>query len=456
MISVAVIVGAGLSIAFAQKGGAEGTTGGAGEATNGPMPTIVPEADTKPLPIAIPALKNVGTATEGSAKGRAFSEVVSNDLAMTGVFDVLDPKSFNPTVLQRDGITQSTIQFKDWVAVGAQALVRGGIAVTGNRVRIAANLFEATTGKLAVEKVYVGDVDDMRHLAHRFADEVYRYFVKERSVFSTRIACVKEFGAKPDITKEVFVMDFDGYGEKRVTWQNTLAMLPAWSPDGSRIAFTLSTKYNWDLWMADLRTGKQRAISEQPGLNTGAAWAKDGSRVALTMSKDGQAEIYTLKPDGTDFRRLTNNWAIDSSPSWSPDSKQIAFVSDRSGAPHIYVMNADGSSQRRLTFKGNYNQTPDWSPKGDRIAFTARDERYRFDIFTVDVKSGDIERLTQDQGNNEEPSYSPDGRLMTFISSRTGARQVWVMSSRGFNQRQISRGKGGYSKPAWSRWFTKK
>ena len=89
------------------------------------------------------------------------------------------------------------------------------------------------------------------------------------------------------------------------------------------------------------------------------------------------------------------------------------------------------------------------SPKGDKIAFTARDERYRFDVFTVSVNSGEIVRLTQDQGNNEEPSWSPDGRYIVFTSTRGGAQRVWVMTADGAHQTFITPKGGGYSTPAW-------
>jgi TolB protein len=113
-------------------------------------------------------------------------------------------------------------------------------------------------------------------------------------------------------------------------------------------------------------------------------------------------------------------------------------------------MNADGTGVRRLTFQGNYNTTPAWSPRGDVIAFTARDERNAFDIFTVNVETGKIVRLTQDAKNNEEPVFSPSGRLILFTSTRTGTRQLYVMTADGNNQVALPTDPGDFATPDWA------
>jgi TolB protein len=114
-------------------------------------------------------------------------------------------------------------------------------------------------------------------------------------------------------------------------------------------------------------------------------------------------------------------------------------------------MNADGSDVRRRTFQGTYNQTPDWSPLGDLIAFTARDERNAFDLFTVSTKTGEVKRLTQDQGNNEEPTFAPNGRLIIFTSTRLGAPHLFVMTTDGSAQLPLPADRGSYATPDWGK-----
>jgi TolB protein len=183
----------------------------------------------------------------------------------------------------------------------------------------------------------------------------------------------------------------------------------------------------------------------------GGAYSPDGSKIAFTASQNGgSTDVWVADADGGNARRLTRESSDDLSPTWSPDGKRIAFVSNRAGSPQIYVMNADGSGVRRLTFQGNYNQTPQWSPRGDLIAFTARDERKVFDVFVVSPDSGKIDRVTQNQGaTNEEPSWAPNGRLLAFTSDRKGAPQLVVSSPDGDRQVVVTDGRTVIATPAW-------
>jgi len=109
-------------------------------------------------------------------------------------------------------------------------------------------------------------------------------------------------------------------------------------------------------------------------------------------------------------------------------------------------MSAGGGGAKRVTFQGKYNQTPRWSPRADKpqIAFTGRDERGVFDVFILDVKSGRIDRLTQGKGSNLDPTWSPDGRLIAYVSSRGG---LFVQNPETHHEVQIWHGSG--SSPSW-------
>ena len=398
--------------------------------------------DFRAYPIAVPVTR------DPSAKSRKVADELAEamrwDFDISPVFKVLSPKSYiaNP---KKEGMTAASINFGDWVSVGAEGLIKSSITVERSRLFADMRFFDVGSGREQLRKTYRGTAADARTFAHQFANAVVEHLTGSPGVFTSKLAVVR----KSRTGRELFVMNIDGTGRRSVTSNGSINLLPSWTKDGRSILFTSYIRHNPNLYAISASGGRPKLLSGERGLNTGGIASPDGTRIALTLSRDGNSEIYSMNSDGTGLRRLTNEWAIDSSPTWSPDGKQIAFVSSRWGDPHIFVMSASGANVRRLTDRGTYNQTPDWSPRGDLIAFTARDERNKFDIFSVNPNSKEIRRLTQDEGNNEEPSFSPDGNHIVFTSTRGGKQQVWIMAWDGSNQRRITKD-GGYTTPAWS------
>lgn len=373
----------------------------------------------------------------GDAAAAAEVEAaVAGDLRITGLFDVLDPRGFLAN-LAAEGMG---IAAQDWLAVGAQGVVKAQVA-RGGEIELHARFFEvARPGKPALEKTYRGA--DARKLAHQFANDLYEHLTGEKGIFLTRIAFVRPHSRGGDIA----MVDAGGGREATLVANGTANLLPSWSPGGGTIAYTSLLWQNPDAFALPLG-GRGRRFSKQPGLNLGPVFSPDGKHVALTLSKDGNAELYLVRADdGTIVRRLTDSPAIDTSPSFSPDGSRLAFVSARHGSPQVFVMSVAGGEAKRVTYQGGYNQAPRWCPRGDVqwIAFTGRDERYRFDVFVLDLAKGKVARVTQGQGDNYEPTWAPNGRLLAFASSRGG---LWVATPDGDAQTQIV--KGGAETPAW-------
>jgi TolB protein len=385
--------------------------------------------------IAIPPIITHGGWKKSKVK--IMRKVLSNDLELFGLFKTLNPKGFLAN-LKAEG---TSIRPKDWINVGAQAVVKARAWRMGRLIEVHWFLYDVSKGTTPVlKKVYKGR--NIRRLAHRFGNDIVYYFTKRKGVFLTRIAFAS--GSRKSGWSQIYVVDFDGYGRRRISPYGRQNILPSWSPRG-RITYTGFLWQNPDLY---IKRGKRAyRLSRQPGLNIGAKWSPRGNEIALTMSRNGNAEIYVIASNGKIKRRLTSDPGIDASPSWAPDGSQIAFVSNRGGSPQIYVMSASGGAAKRLTFKGSYNQEPAWCPNPGTplVAFTGRDDKGNYDIFTVNVKTGDVKRLTQGQGSNKSPSWSPDGRLIVFSSSRGG---LWVMNPQGLNQRRIFR--GAAHTPSWS------
>lgn len=396
-------------------------------------------ANFRPLPMAVAAPLADAAARDVALE---LDEALLFDLTASGVFRVLDRKGFLAD--PKEGMAAASIQFSRWTDVGADALVKVQVAREGQRVKAELRLFAVGTAKEELKVNGERDVREVRRLAHSFADALFRHYTREPGAFQTRLAFVRKSASG----KDVWLSDWDGRNAVPVA-QGGLNILPAVTPDGAGAAFTSYRRGRPDLFAQ--RLGGQSQLLVQAGqMATGVAYSPDGTRIAYSVAQGDAAQVWVAAADGSSGRPLTNTpYALNTSPTWSPDGKRVAFVSSRGGSPQIYVMSALGGDARRLTFQGNYNQTPDWSPRGDLIAFTARDERNAFDLFTVHVETAKVTRLTQDAGNNEEPSFSPNGRLIVFTSTRGGSPQLYVMTADGQNQLLLPMERGAAFTPDW-------
>lgn len=396
-------------------------------------------ANFRPLPVAVTA----PIADAGSRQAaKEFDQALMFDLAASGIFGVLDRKSFLADA--KEGLDAGGIKFNRWSDVGADMLVKTQIARAGETVSGELRLYTVAAAKEELKVSHSVSAKNPRALAHHFAGELYRHFTGEKGPFGSRLAFVKRNGAD----REVWLADWDGRNAEPIA-QSGINILPVVTPKNDGVAFTSYRQGRPALFVGS--KGRVSIFSTRGGMPMGVSYSPDGSKAAYAISSGEAAQIWIASADGSAARQLTDSPSLNTSPSFSPDGKRIAFVSNRGGSPQIYMMNLDGSGTTRLTFQGTYNTTPEWSPRGDVVVFTARDERNAFDIFTVNVESRQIKRLTQDQANNEEPSFSPNGRLIVFSSNRAGGStsQLYVMTADGSNQLPLPVGKGHFVTPDW-------
>lgn len=395
-----------------------------------------------PLPIAVaPFAADV----DARAIAAEVNEVVRGDLVLSGLFDVLDPRGFLAEATE--GFAAPTIKFARWADVGADGLVKARIRRTGPQLEGELHLYEVGAGREVLSQVHRVTADGARELGHRFADDIVRHYTREPGVFGTKLAATRRVAGGG---RELVLYDADGKGARVLLSEKSVMMLPAWRPDGQELLVTTWRSGHPQLWSYRLADRSfRRVVTVGNGVMEGV-YSPDGTRIAFAAIQGDNTDIWVANVDGTSPRRLTKEPGIDVSPTWSPDGKRLAFVSNRAGSPQIYVMQADGSNVRRLTFQGNYNQTPSWSPRGDQIAFTARDERRVFDVFVVNVDTGRIQRVTQDQGRtNEEPTWSPNGRLLAFTTDRAGSPQLVISNVAGDRQHVVTSGSADVNAPAW-------
>jgi len=376
--------------------------------------------------IAVPELLD----GEGDENGAG---VIRNDLRLSSLFDVLDPKSFLADA-KAEGLG---IGSQAWTVVGAQGVVKGKLSKTGSKIKLEMRLYELARGNNPVlSRDYSGGKGEQRRFMHEFANEILRVLTGQAGAFGTRLAFARRVGPG---RKDIYVAEFDGHKVGRVSSGRGVAMLPSFGPGG--IWYSVLSRRGMFITHSN---ANESPIIRGDGLNMGVSVC--GNRAYFSSTRDGNSEIYSAALDGSDVRRLTNNPGIDVSPACGPGG-DIAFVSTRHGNAQVFVMSASGGAPKRVTYKGDHNQTPAWcpDPKNPLIAFTGRSGG-SFDVFTVNLKTGAYTRLTQGQGINKDPAFSPDCRMVAFASSRGG---IFISNPEGLNQTLVVR--GGAETVRWSR-----
>jgi TolB protein len=401
---------------------------------------IAPEGEVKKTALAIASfLPARQQNTEDLALAEAFHDIVRADLLYSRYFDVKED-ALSPANL--DTSPKSLAYWKGLAGHLITAQARdAGAAWTLN-----ARLTDLATGKVLTEKFYQGEKRAMRRAAHMFSDDVVLRLTGRLGIAHSKLA----FSNNSTGRKEIYMADYDGENLTRLTSDNSIALLPRWSIDSSRIYYTTYRWGNPDMFEIDLNAGKIRPFTTLQGLNIPGGFSPDGLTMVMTLSRGDDPNIYTLNVVTKRLKKLMKGFGVSSSPTWSPDGTQVAFVSDRSGNPQIYVLELATGKTRRLT-RMNWCDSPSWSPSGERIVFAGRETgRENFNIFTTDLTGSQIRRLTNAAGNNEDPSWSPDGRFVGFTSTRRGKREIFVMDADGSAPHPLTEMKGNSFTPSWS------
>jgi TolB protein len=342
------------------------------------------------------------------------------------------------------------VNLKLWKERGADWVVESSLTPRAGGVSLHLVLHDAVYGQKKGDQVFLlppeGD-PGFRMAVHAAADELVRWATGELGAAASRIAFVLEGRG----SREIYLVDSDGENVQRVTNDGSFALTPAWSPDGTRIAYTSYRAGRPILYERDLRTGRDRVLSEREGMNTTPAYSSDGQLLAFATTVSGNVEVATVGRGGGSLQQQTHGRRFDSlAPSFSPDGRSLAFVSNRLGEPAVYVMSLGGEARLVSDYaygKTRLNTSPDWSPKGGEIAYHSGSKGV-YDIMLVDLAKG-TRRLLTNVGSNEDPSWGPDGRHLVFSSRDREGGGLFVLDTVTGRVRPLLRGKG-YGLPDWS------
>ncbi|HUU29676.1 MAG TPA: hypothetical protein VM123_17880 [archaeon] len=377
-----------------------------------------------------------------------LKNIIIDDLDFSLRFDVMN-RRINEFSLLSLNSAKDRVGFKGWQSTGAEYLVAGSFFEIDQTPMVEIRVYDLSLEDLVFLKNYTLDFARLRRVAHHIADDIVLNVTGERGIASTRIALIIPISKD---TRELFYCDYDGYDLSRVTHDSSIAMIPSWSPDGNKISYTSHKGADADLYLADLKTGKNSVLQAAKGVDMAASWCASNGFCAFSSGVTGNQEIYYLRPGEVKPVRITFSYAMDIEPTWSPNGMEIAFASTRAGNPQIFIMDSDGLNLRRLTFESR-NFTPSWRPLpfGDKILLTS-EIRGLFQIAIIDVNGENFIQLTTD-GENRAASWSPDGLHIVFSSDRRGGRgnpEIFTMDWDGNSQRPLNKNFRPGKEPGWS------
>lgn len=348
---------------------------------------------------------------------------------------------------------EGPVNYGLWNQLGAVWLVTADLSGTEALPILRLSLHDVVFGELKEVQAFSlprAGAADFRLAVHAAADAVVRWATGDPGIAATVIAFRRKLGPQ---ASDIFLVDSDGFNVRRLTHDNSIVYSPALSPQGDRLLYVSYVNGNPAVYEKNLRTGRVRTISAEPGLNITPVYSPDGRRIMLARTAGNYTELFDMQAEPPCCpSRVTHTRGGDAlNPGYSPDGRRVAFTATPLGQPQVYVQDVSGGEARlisRYVFgEQGYATSPDWSPRGDRIAYHGWIDRV-FQIITVNPDGSDRRVLTS-VGSNEDPSWAPDGRHVVFASERTRGRALLILDTVSGRIRALTEGQADQL-PEWS------
>jgi TolB protein len=401
----------------------------------------VTQGVTDPIPIAIVPFARAVPADGGLD----IAGVVQHDLESSGRFRAMQRHDMLSTPTRA-----ADVQAADWKAAGNDYVLVGRVtAPNANELDIECDLVNTLTGQRIAGKRFIATGASLRNAAHMVSDFVYETVLGVRGAFATRVAYIAVQGQAPSQHFQLIVADSDGEAPRVILESSQPIMSPTWSPDDQWLAYVSFENRLSGIYIQRVRTGERRLISQRVGVNGAPAFSPDGTRLALTLSgSGGNLDVWLLDLASQALTRLTEDPAVDTEPAWSPDGKSIYFTSDRAGGPQIYKLDlANPKRVQRISFGSGYAARPRVSPDGTKVAYVTRDgSNYR--IAVQDLASGTVSVLSHGI-LDESPSFAPNGATIIYAGRDGTIGTLQTVSVDGQVTQRLTSSQGELREPAW-------
>jgi TolB protein len=404
------------------------------------LQVLITKGVTDPIPIAIVPF---GRAVPADG-GFDVAAVVQHDLESSGRFRPMQRRDMLSTPT-----SANDVQAADWKAAGDDYVVVGRVtASSASELDVECDLINIQTGSRVSQK-FIANSASLRNAAHLVSDFIYSKILGVRGAFATRIAYVTVHGQPPSQHFQLIVADADGENPKVILESAQPIMSPSWSPDEQWLAYVSFENRLSGVYVQKVHTGERQLVSARVGVNGAPAYSPDGTHLALTLSgAGGNLDIWLLDLSTQGLTRLTDDPAVDTEAAWSPDGKSLYFTSDRAGGPQIYKLDiAQPKRVERITFGSAYNARPRVSPDGKKLAYVTR-EGGNYRIAVQDLASGTVSVLSHGS-LDESPSFAPNGALIIYAGRDGEVGTLQTVSVDGLVTQRLKSDQGEVREPVW-------